>query len=120
MLDADKMFRFTPTVSSSQNIFVRRKGYSAASVSIIAVTQWWTGSSGFCKQRCILDPSSTPWYTPEAPPIALFWGSRDYLCDGAKLRDRLEGVEAKLAGVRVIAAREIEGCVATLGDERSP
>jgi len=83
-----KVFRFTPTPVSSASMF------------------WWCGASSFAARQCILDPSLPRWFDPPTfPPLALYYGSQDYLVDAEKLLARLEAHEK---GVKVVRTCRID------------
>ncbi|KKK17096.1 hypothetical protein AOCH_003659 [Aspergillus ochraceoroseus] len=110
----DRMFQFAPVYVSTETI------------------RWWLGADGFATQKCILgtretclaevqedrraqssnqdainERTDTPWYSSQAPPLALWVAGSDDLVDGRRLLQRLNS--GREPHVQVVHAKVIEG-----------
>ncbi|EIW73046.1 hypothetical protein TREMEDRAFT_42161 [Tremella mesenterica DSM 1558] len=87
-----KMFRFTPTPVSSASIF------------------WWCGKGGFADRKCTLDDTLDRWFDDRFPPLALYYGGRDFLVLVEPLIERLKSKEKDVKVIKVIKLDQSEHC----------
>ncbi|KAG8957210.1 hypothetical protein FRC03_010370 [Tulasnella sp. 419] len=87
-----KQFRFTPTPVSSASLY------------------WWTGKDGFAQRRCTMDESFPQWFDERFPPLAIYYGGKDYLVNVEKLLARLSTKEKAVKVVRVEKLDLAEHC----------
>lgn len=78
----NKMFRFTPTPVSSASIF------------------WWCGEGGFADRKCTMDVDLPRWWDEHFPPLAIYYGGRDFLVRAEPLLERLETKEKHIKVIR--------------------
>ncbi|EJD00800.1 alpha/beta-hydrolase [Fomitiporia mediterranea MF3/22] len=89
----DKVFRFMPTHVSSASIF------------------WWCGKGGFAQRKCTMDESLPRWFNDENfPPLAIYYGGRDYLVATEPLLERIREREKGVKLVRVEKVPTYEHC----------
>ncbi|TDL29009.1 alpha/beta-hydrolase [Rickenella mellea] len=87
-----KVFRFTPTPVSSASIF------------------WWCGKGGFAERKCTMDDSMPKWFDESFPPLAIYYGGRDFLVATDPLLERLEKREKDVRLLRVMKVEDSEHC----------
>jgi len=57
-----------------------------------------------------MDPLVPEWFTPEFPPLAIYYGGRDYLVDTTTLLERLKTREPSVKVVRTRCLELAEHC----------
>ncbi|EJD00804.1 alpha/beta-hydrolase [Fomitiporia mediterranea MF3/22] len=87
-----KIFRFTPTPVSSASIF------------------WWCGKGGFAQLKCTMDDSLPRWFDENFPPLAIYYGGRDFLVATEPLLERIREKERHVRLVRVERLEMSEHC----------
>ncbi|KAG8785552.1 hypothetical protein FRC16_001927, partial [Serendipita sp. 398] len=88
----NKMFRFTPTPVSSASIF------------------WWCGEGGFADRQCTMDVDLPRWWDEHFPPLAIYYGGRDFLVRAEPLLERLETKENHIKVIRAEKVPLSEHC----------
>lgn len=69
----------------------------------------WCGKGGFAQRKCTMDESLPSWFDEDFPPLAIYYGGRDYLVATEPLLERLRECEkyVKLVRVQKLAVSEV-------------
>jgi len=70
----------------------------------------WCGKGGFADRKCTLDDTLERWFDDRFPPLAIYWGGRDYLVLTEPLLERLKTKEKVVNVIKVVKLDQSEVC----------
>lgn len=68
----------------------------------------WCGKGGFAQRKCTMDDALPQWFDALFPPLAIYYGGRDYLVATEPLLERIEKREEHIRLLRVLKVEDSE------------